>query len=136
MDQPASTTKPSRSDAVPADKAIHRDQEEGETIKHPDTETRVRHIVPVDLLPMHPLQAITHKQDVIVITAHVLRPLRTIIRRNDQVLRLARGHLLIEGTAGVAKTILAHLSPALLGRAIELLAGRCDRLPQGGGCEH
>src|SRR2546425_9725344 len=60
---------------------------------------------------------------------------RTIIRGNDEVLRLAlvsvlaRGHLLIEGVPGVGKTTLAHTMARALDCAFQRLQFTSDMLP-------
>src|SRR5471032_2184107 len=61
--------------------------------------------------------------------------LRTIIRGNDEVLRLAlvsvlaRGHLLIEGVPGVGKTTLAHALSRALDCTFQRLQFTSDMLP-------
>ena len=61
--------------------------------------------------------------------------LRTIIRGNDEVLRLAlvsvlaRGHLLIEGVPGVGKTTLAHALSRALDCSFQRIQFTSDMLP-------
>src|SRR5260221_13265018 len=61
--------------------------------------------------------------------------LRTIIRGNDEVIRLAlvsvlaRGHLLIEGVPGVGKTTLAHALARTLECTFQRLQFTSDMLP-------
>ncbi len=61
--------------------------------------------------------------------------LRTIIRGNDEVVRmalvavLARGHLLIEGVPGVGKTTLAHALARTLDCSFQRLQFTSDMLP-------
>ncbi len=61
--------------------------------------------------------------------------LRTIIRGNDEVLRLAlvsvlaRGHLLIEGVPGVGKTTLAHAMARALDCGFQRIQFTSDMLP-------
>src|SRR5512142_400751 len=61
--------------------------------------------------------------------------LRTIIRGNDEVLRLAlvsvlaRGHLLIEGVPGVGKTTLAHALARALDCSFQRIQFTSDMLP-------
>src|SRR5437667_8059865 len=60
---------------------------------------------------------------------------RTIIRGNDEVIRLAlvsmlaRGHLLIEGVPGVGKTTLAHALARALDCSFQRLQFTSDMLP-------
>src|SRR5437879_9641315 len=60
---------------------------------------------------------------------------RTIIRGNDEVIRLAlvsmlaRGHLLIEGVPGVGKTTLAHALARALGCSLQRVQFTSDMLP-------
>src|SRR5213078_4042738 len=67
--------------------------------------------------------------------AAIENALRTIIRGNDEVLRLAlvsvlaRGHLLIEGVPGVGKTTLAHTMARALDCAFQRLQFTSDMLP-------
>jgi MoxR-like ATPase len=63
------------------------------------------------------------------------KSLRTIIRGNDEVIRmalvavLARGHLLIEGVPGVGKTTLAHALSRSLDCGFQRLQFTSDMLP-------
>src|SRR6202047_3175219 len=67
--------------------------------------------------------------------AAIEQSLRTIIRGNDEVLRLAlvsvlaRGHLLIEGVPGVGKTTLAHALSRALDCEFQRLQFTSDMLP-------
>src|SRR5262245_51985247 len=67
--------------------------------------------------------------------AAIEQSLRTIIRGNDEVLRLAmvcvlaRGHLLIEGVPGVGKTTLAHALARALDCTFQRLQFTSDMLP-------
>jgi MoxR-like ATPase len=67
--------------------------------------------------------------------AAIEQSLRTIIRGNDEVLRmalvavLARGHLLIEGVPGVGKTTLAHALSRALDCSFQRLQFTSDMLP-------
>ena len=67
--------------------------------------------------------------------AAIENALRTIIRGNDEVLRLAlvsvlaRGHLLIEGVPGVGKTTLAHTMARALDCTFQRLQFTSDMLP-------
>src|SRR5215472_3147447 len=67
--------------------------------------------------------------------AAIEQALRTIIRGNDEVLRLAlvsvlaRGHLLIEGVPGVGKTTLAHALARALDCTFQRLQFTSDMLP-------
>jgi MoxR-like ATPase len=67
--------------------------------------------------------------------AAIERSLRTIIRGNDEVLRLAlvsvlaRGHLLIEGVPGVGKTTLAHALSRTLDCSFQRIQFTSDMLP-------
>jgi MoxR-like ATPase len=67
--------------------------------------------------------------------AAIERSLRTIIRGNDDVLRLAmvavlaRGHLLIEGVPGVGKTTLAHAMARALDCGFQRIQFTSDMLP-------
>ncbi len=67
--------------------------------------------------------------------AAIERSLRTIIRGNDDVLRLAmvavlaRGHLLIEGVPGVGKTTLAHALARALDCGFQRIQFTSDMLP-------
>jgi MoxR-like ATPase len=67
--------------------------------------------------------------------AAIERSLRTIIRGNDEVLRLAlvsvlaRGHLLIEGVPGVGKTTLAHALSRALDCGFQRIQFTSDMLP-------
>ena len=67
--------------------------------------------------------------------AAIERSLRSIIRGNDEVLRLAlvavlaRGHLLIEGVPGVGKTTLAHALSRALDCNFQRLQFTSDMLP-------
>ena len=67
--------------------------------------------------------------------AAIEHALRTIIRGNDEVLRLAlvsvlaRGHLLIEGVPGVGKTTLAHTMARALDCTFQRLQFTSDMLP-------
>src|SRR5438445_1990020 len=61
--------------------------------------------------------------------------IRTIIRGNDEVIRLAmvamlaRGHLLIEGVPGVGKTTLAHAMARALDCSFQRIQFTSDMLP-------
>lgn len=67
--------------------------------------------------------------------AAIEQSLRTIIRGNDEVLRLAlvsvlaRGHLLIEGVPGVGKTTLAHALSRALDCSFQRIQFTSDMLP-------
>jgi MoxR-like ATPase len=67
--------------------------------------------------------------------AAIEQSLRTIIRGNDEVLRLAlvsvlaRGHLLIEGVPGVGKTTLAHALARTLDCSFQRIQFTSDMLP-------
>jgi MoxR-like ATPase len=67
--------------------------------------------------------------------AAIEQSLRTIIRGNDEVLRLAlvsvlaRGHLLIEGVPGVGKTTLAHALARALDCSFQRIQFTSDMLP-------
>src|SRR5882757_6654641 len=67
--------------------------------------------------------------------AAIEQSLRTIIRGNDEVLRLAlvsvlaRGHLLIEGVPGVGKTTLAHAMARALDCGFQRIQFTSDMLP-------
>ncbi|HLY92658.1 MAG TPA: AAA family ATPase, partial [Candidatus Angelobacter sp.] len=67
--------------------------------------------------------------------AAIEQSLRTIIRGNDEILRLAlvavlaRGHLLIEGVPGVGKTTLAHALSRTLDCSFQRLQFTSDMLP-------
>src|SRR5205814_9110157 len=67
--------------------------------------------------------------------AAIKQSLKTIIRGNDEVLRLAlvsvlaRGHLLIEGVPGVGKTTLAHALARALGCSFQRVQFTSDMLP-------
>jgi MoxR-like ATPase len=67
--------------------------------------------------------------------AAIEQSLRTIIRGNDEVVRmamvavLARGHLLIEGVPGVGKTTLAHTMARTLDCTFQRIQFTSDMLP-------
>jgi MoxR-like ATPase len=67
--------------------------------------------------------------------AAIEQSLRTIIRGNDEVVRmamvavLARGHLLIEGVPGVGKTTLAHALARTLDCSFQRIQFTSDMLP-------
>lgn len=67
--------------------------------------------------------------------AAIEQSLRTIIRGNDEVVRmalvavLARGHLLIEGVPGVGKTTLAHTMARTLDCSFQRIQFTSDMLP-------
>jgi len=67
--------------------------------------------------------------------AAIEQSLRTIIRGNDEVVRmalvavLARGHLLIEGVPGVGKTTLAHTLARTLDCSFQRIQFTSDMLP-------
>ncbi|HSK43160.1 MAG TPA: AAA family ATPase, partial [Candidatus Binatia bacterium] len=67
--------------------------------------------------------------------AAIEQSLKTIIRGNDEVLRLAlvsvlaRGHLLIEGVPGVGKTTLAHALSRALDCSFQRIQFTSDMLP-------
>src|SRR5712675_1494518 len=67
--------------------------------------------------------------------AAIEQSLRSIIRGNDEVLRLAlvsvlaRGHLLIEGVPGVGKTTLAHALARALDCSFQRIQFTSDLLP-------
>jgi MoxR-like ATPase len=67
--------------------------------------------------------------------AAIEQSLRSIIRGNDEILRLAlvsvlaRGHLLIEGVPGVGKTTLAHAMARTLDCTFQRLQFTSDMLP-------
>src|SRR5262249_54274198 len=67
--------------------------------------------------------------------AAIEQSLRTIIRGNDEVVRLAlvavlaRGHLLIEGVPGVGKTTLAHALARALDCNFQRIQFTSDMLP-------
>src|SRR5215469_14148115 len=67
--------------------------------------------------------------------AAIEQSLRSIIRGNDEVLRLAmvavlaRGHLLIEGVPGVGKTTLAHALSRALDCTFQRIQFTSDMLP-------
>src|SRR5712672_4533317 len=67
--------------------------------------------------------------------AAIEQSLRTIIRGNDEVLRLAlvsvlaRGHLLIEGVPGVGKSTLAHSLSRALDCSFQRIQFTSDLLP-------
>src|SRR5215468_4307766 len=67
--------------------------------------------------------------------AAIEESLRTIIRGNDDVLRLAmvcvlaRGHLLIEGVPGVGKTTLAHALARAIDCSFQRVQFTSDLLP-------
>src|SRR6059036_433821 len=67
--------------------------------------------------------------------AAIERSLRTIIRGNDEVLRLAlvavlaKGHLLIEGVPGVGKTTLAQAIARAIDCTFQRIQFTADMLP-------
>src|SRR6476620_8562605 len=67
--------------------------------------------------------------------AAIEQSLKTIIRGNDEVLRLAlvsvlaRGHLLIEGVPGVGKTTLAHALSRAIASGFNRVQFTSDLLP-------
>src|SRR5260370_30986127 len=85
--------------------------------------------------PMAPSQAQSSSSSVGARAAAIEQSLRTIIRGNDEVVRLAlvavlaRGHLLIERLPGVGKTTLAHALPRALDCTFQRIQFTSDMLP-------
>jgi MoxR-like ATPase len=77
----------------------------------------------------------TQSSSIATRAAAIEQSLRTIIRGNDEVVRLAlvavlaRGHLLIEGVPGVGKTTLAHALARALDCGFQRIQFTSDMLP-------
>jgi MoxR-like ATPase len=99
------------------------------------TNTIVRYSDTIEPKSMAPIQAQSSISTGNSRAAAIEHALRTIIRGNDEVLRLAlvsvlaRGHLLIEGVPGVGKTTLAHTMARALDCTFQRLQFTSDMLP-------